>query len=163
MNIINPKTADYFKEALASQQKAKWEEAMRAEMCSLQDNDVWELVELPGGRKPVGSKWVFKVKTNDDGDVEHYKARLVAPGFTQVKGADYDEIFCPVVRMESLRTLVAISVRKLHQLDITTSFLNGTIEEVFMRQPDGFVVEGKENLVCKLKRSLYGLKQSPRC
>ena len=99
-----------FKEALASQQKAKWEEAMRAEICSLQDNNVWELVELPGGRKPVGSKWVFKVKTNEDGDVKRYKARLVAQGFTQVKGADYDKTFCPVVRIELLRTLVAISV-----------------------------------------------------
>ena len=90
------------KEALASQQKAKWEEAMEAEMCSLQDNNVWELVELPKDRKPVGSKWVFKVKTNEDGEVNRYKARLVAQGFTQVKGADYDETFCPVVRMGSL-------------------------------------------------------------
>lgn len=108
-------------EALTSQKKVKWEEAMEAEMRSLQDNDVWELVELPKDRKPVGSKWVFKVKTNEDGDVERYKARLVAQGFMQVKGADYDETFCPVVRMESLRALIAMSVQrsfKLHQLDI---------------------------------------------
>ncbi|ORU94049.1 MAG: hypothetical protein A6F71_09125 [Cycloclasticus sp. symbiont of Poecilosclerida sp. M] len=131
---------------------------MKAEMRLLQDNDVWELVELPKDRKNVGSKWVFKVKTNEDGDVEHYKARLVAQGFMQVKGADYDEMFCPVVRLESLRTLVAMSVRRgfqLHQLDITTAFLNGTLEEeVFMRQPDIFVVEGQEDMVCRLKRSL---------
>ena len=100
------------KEALASQRKAKWEEAMKTEMCSLQDNNVWELVELPKDRKPVGSKWVFKVKTNEDGEVERYKARLVAQGFTQVKGADYDETFCPIVRMDSLRTLVAMSVQR---------------------------------------------------
>ena len=154
-------------EALTSQQKVKWKEAMEAEMRSLQDNDVWDLMELPKGRKSVGCKWVFKVKTNEDGDVERYKARLVAQGFMQVKGADYDETFCPVVRMESLRALVAMSVQRgmeLHQLDITTAFLNGTLEEeVFMRQPEGFVVEGQEELVCRLKRSLYGLKQSPRC
>ena len=146
-------------EALSSQKKAKWEEAMKAEMRSLQDNDVWELVELPKDRKPVGSKWVFKVKTNENGDVERYKARLVAQGFMQVKGADYDETFCPVVRMESLRALVAMSVRrsfKLHQLDITTAFLNGNLEEeVFMTQPEGFVIQGKQDMVCRLKRSLY--------
>ena len=101
-----------FEEALNSQQKRKWEDAMAAEMHSLMDNEVWELVELPKDRKPVGSKWVFKVKTNEYGEVERYKARLVAQGFTQVKGADYDETFCPVVRMESLRMLVAMSVQR---------------------------------------------------
>ena len=155
------------KEALDSPQKAEWEEAMAKEMHSLQDNDVWELVEPPKDRKIVGSKWVFKVKTNEDGKVERYKARLVAQGFTQVKGADYDETFCPVVRMESLRMLVAMGVQRglqLYQVDVTTAFLNGVLEEeIFMRQPEGFVGEGQEHLVCRLKRSLYGLKQSPRC
>ena len=128
---------------------------------------MWELVELPDGRKPVGSRWVFKVKRNEHGEVERYKARLVAQGFTQVKGADYDETFSPVARLESLRTLVALSVQKglqLHQVDITTAFLNGILEEeVYMHQPEVFVSKGQEHLVCKLKRSLYGLKQSPRC
>ena len=147
--------------------KRKWEDAMAAEMHSLLDNDVWELVELPKDRKPVESKWVFKVKTNEYGEVECYKARLVVQGFTQVKGADYDETVCPVVQMESLRMLVATSVQrglKLHQVDVITAFLNGTLEEeVFMQQPKGFVVKGQEHLVCKLKRSLYGLKQAPHC
>jgi hypothetical protein len=128
---------------------------------------VWELVDFPEDRKPVGSRWVFKVKRNEHGEVERYKARLVAQGFTQVKGADYDETFSPVARLESLRTLVAWSVQKslqLHQVDITTAFLNGVLEEeVYMYQPQEFVAKGQENLVCKLKRSLYGLKQSPRC
>ncbi len=110
---------------------------------------------------------MFKVKRNEHGKVERYKARLVAQGFTQVKGADYDETFSPVARLESLRTLVAVSVKKglqLHQVDITTAFLNGVLqEEVYVSQPEGFVSEGQEHLECRLKRSLYGLKQSPRC
>ena len=124
-------------------------------------------MELPKSRKPVGCKWVFKKKTKSDGSIERYKARLVAQGFSQKQGLDYDETFSPVIRFESFRTLVAIAVQKglkLHQLHITAAFLNGHLEEeVFMKQPEGFVEEGKEHLVCKLKQSLYGLKQSPRC
>ena len=105
----------------------------------LQENDVWDQVELPPGRKVVGSKYE----------------------------TDYDETFCPVVRQESLRVLIALSVQsglKLHQVDVTTVFLNGTLEEeVFMKQPEGFEIDGKEHLVCKLKKSIYGLKQSPCC
>ena len=99
--------------------------------------------------------------------MERYKARLVAQGFSQKFGTDYDETFCPVVRMESLRTLIALAIQnglKLHQIDVTTAFLNGELkEEVFMKQPEGFIVKGQEHLVCRLKRSIYGLKQSPRC
>ena len=156
-----------YQEAEASPNKSKWEQAMEAEMRSLRRNDVWELVELPENRKVIGSKWVYKVKVDSDGRVERYKARLVAQGFTQQRGADYDETFSPVVRMESLRTVVGLSVRnglRLHQLDVTTAFLNGKLEEVvYMRQPEGFVAKGREQLVCRLKRSIYGLKQSSRC
>ena len=98
-------------------------------MRSLEENDVWELVELPDGRKAVGSKWV---KTGADGSIEHYKARLVAQGFSQKYGTDYDETFCPVVRMESLRALIALSVQfglQLHQVDVTPAFLNGELDE----------------------------------
>ena len=155
------------KEALDSHQCEKWKEAMAAEMQSLQDNSVWELVDLPKERKPLGCKWVFKVKTNEEGEVERYKARLVAQGFSQVKGADYDETFCPVVCHESLRMLIATAVQRglqLHQMDVTTAFLNGVLEEeILMRQPEGFVVKGLEHMVCRLKHSIYGLKQSPRC
>jgi hypothetical protein len=142
---------------------------MEKEMKSLKDNEVWELVELPEGRKAVGSKWVYKVKTDADGSIERYKARLVAQGFSQKYGTDYDETFCPVVRLESFRTIVALAVQNgliLHQLevDVTTAFLNGELEEVvYMRQPQGFIAEGQEHLVCKLKKCIYGLKQSPRC
>ena len=155
------------KEALDSSEKDKWRYAMQKEIESMHTNDVWDLVKLPRDRQVVGNKWVFKKKIGADGSVERYKARLVAQGFSQRQGLDYDETFSPVIRFESFRTLIAIAVQnglKLHQLDITAAFLNGHLkEEVFMRQPEGFVVEGKENLVCKLKHSLYGLKQSPRC
>ena len=118
-------------------------------------------------RKPVGSKWIFKKKTKVDGSIERYKARLIAQGFSQKPGLDYNETFSPVVRFKSFCSLVAVAVQKglkLHQLDITTAFLNGHLkEEVYMKQPEGFVEKGKEHLVCKLKQSLYGLRQSPRC
>ena len=156
-----------FGDANVSRDKAKWRAAMDTEMKSLEQNDVWNLVKLPPGRKAVGSKWVFKKKTGADGSVQRYKARLVAQGYSQTFGTDYDETFCPVVRQESLRCLIALSVQnglKLHQVDVATAFLNGTLEEeVYMRQPEGFEVNGKEHLVCKLKKSIYGLKQSPRC
>ena len=154
-------------EALRCPEKEEWRSAMETEMDSIYSNEVWDLVELPPHRKAIGSKWVFKKKTQVDGSVERYKARLVAQGFSQKPGLDYDETFCPVIRFESFRTIVAIAVQKglkLHQLDITTAFLNGQLkEEIFMKQPEGFVVKGKEHLVCRLKQSLYGLKQSPRC
>ena len=136
-------------------------------MESLHTNKVWDLVELPKDRKTVGSKWVFKTKRSADGTVERHKARLVAQGYTQQYGQDYDETFSPVVRFESLRTVIALSVQnglKLHQMDVTTAFLNGELkEEVYMRQPEGYTVKGKENLVCRLEKSIYGIKQSSRC
>ena len=155
------------KEALSSSDKSKWVDAMEKEMESLHTNKVWDLVELPKDRKTVGSKWVFKTKRSADGTVERHKARLVAQGYTQQYGQDYDETFSPVVRFESLRTVIALSVQnglKLHQMDVTTAFLNGELkEEVYMRQPEGYTVKGKENLVCRLEKSIYGLKQSSRC
>ena len=154
-------------EALSSPKRAKWEKAMKTEMESLKINDVWELVELPEDRKVFGSKWVFRIKTDADGKVETHKARLVAQGFSQTFGDDYDETFSPVARFESIRTVIALAAKyglKLHQMDVTTAFLNGDLkEEVYMQQPEGFVEKGKQHLVCKLRRSIYGLKQSSRC
>ena len=115
----------------------------------------------------VGCKWVFKKKSDAEGKVERYKTRLVAQGFAQKYGQDYDETFCPVVWFESVRTVIALAAKyglKLHQMDITTAVLNGDLKEsIYMKQPEGCAVKGKEKLVCKLKKSLYGLKQSPRC
>jgi hypothetical protein len=154
-------------EVLSDPDKENWLEAMNKEMDSLNANNVWDLVPLPEGRKAVGSKWVFKRKLNADGKIERYKARLVAQGFSQKFGIDYDETFCPVVRHESVRAVIALAVQhglKLHQMDIITAFLNGELkEEVYMRQPECFISKGQEHLFCRLKRSIYGLKQSPRC
>ena len=133
-------------------------------MKSFHSNEVWDLVELPRGKSVLGSKWVFKRKPGPDG-LEQYKARLVAQGCAQRPGSDYDEAFSPVVRFESLRTMVAIAAQhdlKLHQMDVATAFCNGELmDEVYMKQPEGFVSTGQEHLVCKLKRSIYGLKQWP--
>ena len=163
--VLNEPTS--MTEALASPERTKWTDAMDKEMNSLHMNDVWDLVKLPKDRKAVGSKWVFKLKVGSDGQVERHKARLVAQGFAQKQGLDYDETFSPVVRFESLRTVIALAVQnsmKMHQMDVTTAFLNVELqEEVYMKQPEDFVAEGQEDLVCKLKRSIYGLKQSPRC
>ena len=134
---------------------------------SLIENDTWDLVELPAGRKTVGCRWVFKVKYKNNGQVERFKARLVAKGYTQRYGIDYDETFSPVVRFASIRTVLAVALEKnmiIHQMDVETAFLNGLLnEDIYMVQPEGYAISGKENLVCKLKKSLYGLKQSPRC
>ena len=156
-----------FSDAMERHDRQLWLKAMENEIASLNTNDVWDLVELPKGRKVVGSKWVFKVKRDLDGNINRYKARLVARGFTQKYGEDYDQTFSPVVRFESFRTLLALAAKhdlRLHQMDVTTAFLHGVLEEeVFMEQPDGFVKTGQERLVCRLKQSLYGLKQSSRC
>ena len=154
-------------EALESKLSHHWKEAADSEYKSLMDNETWDLVELPSGRKPIGCKWVFKTKQDCNGKVERYKARLVAKGYSQKHGVDYDETFSPVVRYSSIRALLAFAVKNrmlIHQMDVVTAFLNGTLEEeIYMEQPPGYIKEGKERLVCKLKKSLYGLKQSSRC
>ena len=156
-----------FKEAMASPDREQWRKAVSCEMTSLQDHNVWDLVPLPKGQNVVGCKWIFKKKMNENGDIERFKARLVAQGYSQRYGLDYDGTFSPVVRAESVRALVAVAARKnflMHQMDISTAFLNGNLlEDVYMRQPEGFVKAGQENLVCKLRKSIYGLKQAPRC
>ncbi len=112
-------------------------------------------------------KWFYRVNTGDDGSIQRYKARLVTQGFSQKYGIDFDQTFCPVVRQECLRYLIATSVQQeliLEQVDVTTAFLNGVLEdEVHMYQPGGYIVPGKEEFVCKLNKSIYGLKQSLQC
>ncbi|KAL5715795.1 hypothetical protein ACHQM5_017567 [Ranunculus cassubicifolius] len=160
-----------FKSAMKSEDGTEWKMAMDEEMQSLHKNQTWELVKLPKGKKPIGSKWVFTIKDgapNSDGTVQgvRYKARLVAKGYAQQEGVDYNEVFSPVVKHTSIRVLLALVAQydlELEQLDVKTAFLHGNLEEdIYMSQPDGYTVAGKERYVCKLKKSLYGLKQSPR-
>jgi len=121
-----------FEEATSCQHQQEWKMAMDKEMESLKKNEVWELTPLPPGKKAISCKWVHKVKTNSDGSMERYKGRLVVRGFDQKFGSDYDEPFCPVVRLESLRTLVALATQRgleLHHVDVQTAFLNGNLQE----------------------------------
>jgi hypothetical protein len=153
-------------EAIHSQDASKWELAMQEEYDSLMANGTWELAPLPSNRKRVGCKWVFRTKRDANGDIVRYKARLVAKGFSQVEGVDFNETFAPVAKFSTIRCLLALGAAmdlEIHQMDVKTAFLNGELEEdVYMDQPPGFVQEGQAHLVCKLKKSLYGLKQSPR-
>ncbi|KAL0461128.1 UNVERIFIED_CONTAM: Retrovirus-related Pol polyprotein from transposon TNT 1-94 [Sesamum latifolium] len=139
---------------------------MKEEMSSMAKNNVWELVDLPAGRKTIGNKWVLKVKRKADGSIDKFKARLVAKGYTQREGIDYEETFSPVVRFASVRLILAIVAHldlELFQMDVKTAFLNGELdEEIYMDQPEGFQEMGQKRKVCRLKRSIYGLKQSSR-
>ena len=111
--------------------------------------------------------WVFRVKYDGKGGVDRFKGRLVAQGYSQKYGIDYDETFSPVARFSLICTLLAYAAEQgmlLHQMDVVTAFLNGDLkEEIYMEQPSGFTQSGKEKLVCKLKKSFDGLKQAPRC
>ncbi|KAK1647900.1 hypothetical protein QYE76_065705 [Lolium multiflorum] len=155
-----------YEEAMMSPDSNKWQEAMKSEMGSMYDNKVWTLVDLPDSRKAVENKWIFKRKTDADGNVTVYKARLVAKGFRQIQGVDYDETFSPVAKLKSVRILLAIAAffdYEIWQMDVKTAFLNGDIEEeLYMVQPKGFVDPKNADKVCKLQRSIYGLKQASR-
>ena len=130
-------------------------------------NGTWDLVDLPENKKLVGSKWVFKIKHDSNGQVDRFKARLVAQGFSQKHGIDYNDVFAPVARYTSIRSIIAIANQldlEVHQMDVKSAFLNGKLnEEIYKHQPEGFVNAEKPRKVCRLKKSLYGLKQSARC
>ncbi|CAI7888781.1 unnamed protein product [Closterium sp. NIES-54] len=159
------------KEALESSDAEEWKKAMESELKSIEENGTWELVELPEGRKAITSKWLFKIKSDADGKIERYKSRLVAKGYQQKKKVyqqkekvDYKELFAPVVKPTTLRTLLAGAAIKgwvVKQMDVTTAFLNGVLEEeIFMAQPEGF--DDGSGRFLRLKKALYGLKQAPR-
>jgi hypothetical protein len=155
-----------YAEAMARPDANLWLAAIQAEYQSLQRTGTYELSKLPVGRHAIGCKWVFKIKRHADGSIDRYKARLVAKGFSQKEGLDYKETFAPVAKFASIRTLLALAAHQdyeVHQMDVKTAFLNGDLDvELYMRQPEGFVVAGQEELVCKLRKSLYGLKQAGR-
>jgi hypothetical protein len=125
-------------------------------------NDVWDIVSRPEGKFVVTSKWIYKINHATDGSVKKYKTRFVARGFSQVEGIDYEETFAPVARYTSIRTIIALAASmgwKLHQMDVKTTLINDEIEEeVYIEQPEGFVIHNEKSHVCRLKKALYGLK-----
>jgi hypothetical protein len=143
-----------------------WVNSMHEELENIERNQVWELVDPPPGCKLIGTKWVWKSKEGEKGEVVRNKSRLGSQGFNQKEGIDYEETFAPVACLEAIRILLAFSVAKgfkLHQNDVKSSFLNGVLEEeLYMRQPPGFESEKYPHRVCKFRKALYGLKQAPR-
>ena len=156
------------KKALSCADKDMWQAALDSEYNSLMDNGTWHLDHLPSGSVAIPCQWIFNVKYNSDGSIDRYKARLVALGNRQEYGVDYDEVYSPVARFESLRLILALGcITDAHiiQMDVCTAFLNGSMPgglKVYMRQPQGYEVKGQERLVCALDKSIYGLKQAPR-
>uniref|UniRef100_A0A2N9GQF3 Integrase catalytic domain-containing protein n=1 Tax=Fagus sylvatica TaxID=28930 RepID=A0A2N9GQF3_FAGSY len=165
-NIGAENDPEFFSQAMSCKESELWYNAMKEEMNSMKSNGVWDLVELPNGVKAIGCKWVFKTKKDSLGNIERYKARLVAKGFTQKEGIDYTETFSLLSKKDSLRVILALVAHfdlELQQMDVKTAFLNGDLEEeVYMKQLEGFSSSDGEQLVCKLKKSIYGLKQASR-
>lgn len=143
----------------------QWIEAMDNEIDALNKNETWYIVSLPKNKVHIGCKWIYKIKRKTDGTVERFKARLVAKGYTQQNGIDYLETFSPVAKITTIRMLLALVAKKgwfLEQLDINNAFLHGSLdEEIYMDLPQG-INSNVPNAVCKLKKSLYGLKQASR-
>lgn len=140
LNIVEPtnyKEASQFKE---------WRAAMNEEMEPILRNDTWDLVELPKNKTHIGCKWLFKPKMNADGNIEKLKARMVAKGYSQQEGIDFDDTFGPVAKLNTIRMLIALATKynwELHQLDVKSAFLNGELkEEIYLVQPEGFVKQG---------------------
>lgn len=148
-----------------------WQEAMKVELNAMEDNNAWQVVPLPKGKHSIGCKWIYKIKHRADGSIERYKARLVAKSFTQQEGLDFIETFSPVAKLVTVRVLLIIVVFKhwpLVQLDVNNAFLHGDLfEEVYIYLPLGYkpndnLLTQKERLVCRLNKSIYGLKQASR-
>jgi hypothetical protein len=153
-------------EAFASPDVDDWKEVIRNEMDSILSNGTWVLVYRLYDCKPMGCKWVFKKNLMLDGTIDKYMARLVAKGYTPKEGEDFFDTYSPVAILTTIRVLLSLATSHdllVHQMDVKTTFLNGEVEEeIYMTQPDGFVVKGQEDKVCKLVKSLYGLKQAPK-
>jgi hypothetical protein len=151
---------------MAEPSSKEWHKAIKSEMESMYENQVWNLVESPEGVKPIGCKWIFKRKTDMDGNVTIHKARLVAKGFRRIQGVDYDETFLPIAMLKFVQIMLAIAAYfdyEIWQMDVKMAFLNGYLEEdVHMIQPEGFVDPKDAGKVCKLQRAIYGLKQTSR-
>jgi transposase InsO family protein len=165
-NLAHENDPRNMEEAMKSTDASKWEKAMQEEYASLTAKGTWELSPLPHDRTSVGCKWVFCTKRDASGNIVRYKARLVAKGYSQVEGVDFNETFAPVAKFCTIRCMAAIGAAmdlEMHQMDVITAFLNPWLEEViYMDQPKGFVQKGREHLKCKLKKAIYGLRQSGR-
>lgn len=153
-------------EALNSPDKSMWMKAMREEYESLVKNDTWTVVDLPQGQRVLDTKWVFKRKQDITENTQRYRARLVARGCAQIKGVDYQETYSPVVRYASIRFLCALAAKyDLHmsQMDVTAAYLHGYIkEDIYIQPPEELIKSSDKGRVWKLKKSMYGLKQSGR-
>ena len=156
-----------YKDAISCNNAANWQQAMRSELKSLEENDTYDIVPMPKDQQIIGGKWVYTIKSDKDGN-ETYKARFVAKGYSQIEGINYHETFSPTTRMSSIRIFTQLALQcdfEIHQLDVKSAFLNAPIDcEIYMKQPEGFELRNEkgDNLVLKLKKSLYGLKQSGR-
>ncbi|GKD95653.1 zinc finger, CCHC-type containing protein [Tanacetum coccineum] len=160
-NFDDPKIFD---EVMKSREVSFWKEAINDEMDSIIGNNTWVLSDLPPSCKPLGCKWIFKRKFKVNGTIDKFKARLVIQGFRQKSGIDYFDTYALVARINTIRLLIVMaSIHNLiiHQMGVKTAFLNGELdEEVYMNQPQGFIMPGKENKMCILIKSLYELKQA---
>lgn len=154
------------KEALNRCDADQWRLAMQTEYEALMDNGTWDLADLPTDKKPINTKWVFKTKKDVAGNIVKYKARLVGKGYAQRKGEDYQETYAPVIKHSSLRYILALAAKNgwlIEQMDAITAFLQGELpDEIYIRQPEGFVNSNESTKVCRLRKAIYGLKQSSR-
>ena len=143
-----------------------WVKAMNEEIEHIENKKTWSLVPRPKDKNVIGTKWVFRNKLNEDGEVSRNKARLVCKGYSQEEGIDYGEKISPIARLEGVRTLLAYATQrgfKVYQMDVKSAFLNEILdEEAYIEQPKGFVHPSKRDMVCKLHKALYGLTQAPR-
>ena len=143
-----------------------WVAAMEEEMKSICDNHTWSLVELPHGHRAIGLKWVYKVKRDENGAIVKYKARLVTKGYVQQPGVDFEEVYAPVARLESVRLVLAVATHfgwGVHHMDVKSAFLNGELqEEVYVQQPPGIIDNDHKHRVLRLHKALYGLHHAPR-
>ena len=154
-----------YEESLNNSESDQWLKAMKSKMDSMYTNQVWILVDPPEGIKPIGCKWIFKKKIDMEGKVITYKAKLMAKGYRQKQGVDYDKTFSLVAMLKSIRILLVIAGHydyEIRKMDVKIAFLNGNLtEEMYITQPKG-LISGSGNKVCKLQRSIYGLKQASR-
>jgi hypothetical protein len=147
-----------------AEQDVAWQAAMQEEIDSIKRNQTWELADLSQGHRAITLKWVYKLKRNEAGEIVKHKARLVARGFVQQEGIDFDEVFAPVSCMDSVCLLLSLTAQEgwqAHHMDVKSAFLNEDLkEEVYVCQPAGFIIAGLEGKVLRLRKALYSLRQA---